>query len=118
MFLNKSECDAHQAELNYVAGLTAKEKNEDCKTKLKAHEDLTKKQRKAFSVEPQAEAARVPKHSQPSRGVFSPNTRNRGSSSSTTSGGGFFQGKSKTPGDHFSVVVADDGGDTQLVEGR
>ena len=48
-FLNKSECDAHQAELNYVAGLIAKEKNEDCKTKLKAHEDLTKKQRKAFS---------------------------------------------------------------------
>ena len=30
----------------------------------------------------------------------------------------FFQGKSKTPGDHFSVVMGDDRGDTQLVEGR
>jgi hypothetical protein len=30
----------------------------------------------------------------------------------------FFRGKRKTPGDYFSVVVADAGGDMQLVEGK
>lgn len=30
----------------------------------------------------------------------------------------FFRGKNGAPGNHFSVVVADDGGDTRLVEGR
>ncbi len=60
----------------------------------------------------------MPKHSQPSRGAFSPSTRNRGSEFVDDEWWAFFRGKSKTPGDHFSVVVADDGGDTQLVEGR
>jgi hypothetical protein len=30
----------------------------------------------------------------------------------------FFQGKSGQPGDHFSIVITDAGGDTRLVEGR
>ena len=29
-----------------------------------------------------------------------------------------FQGKSKEPGNFFSIVVADDGGDTRLIEGK